>query len=90
MKGAHKHVRSVALTAIVAQVPDEARSIEYQMKVELVAQCCLRRLSRIALDVFDQNFQRGICVESGDLAIYQGCCNCELVGASYDAGERSQ
>ena len=90
MKSTHKRVWAVALTVIVAQALDEARSIEYQMKVELVAQLCLQRLSLIALDVLAQSFQQIIGVKSPELSIYEGCRKGEPIGATYDAWERSQ
>jgi hypothetical protein len=60
------------------------------MKVQRAVQCRLWGLPLVALDVLEQNFQQGIGVKSGDLAIYEGSCNREPVGAAYDTGERSQ
>jgi hypothetical protein len=60
------------------------------MKVQRAVQCRLWGLPLVALDVLEQNFQQGIGVKSGDLAIYEGCRNREPVGAAYDTGERSQ
>ena len=65
-------------------------TIEYEMNVQRAVQRSLWSLLLVALDVLEQNFQQGIAVKSGDLAIYEDYRNRERVGATYDTGERSR